>query len=111
MINTFYLTATATVLVTRSLLWVWRLESPTIGTLKLHHYMYGAATALLAAVLFHSLLLYAIGWGLVVDEAVFVVTGGKTYREYFSAVSIVGTMLLIAVLYSTRLSLLTSTMR
>ena len=39
--------------------------------------------------------LYAIGWGLFIDELTFLLMRGKTHADNYSAISLLGTALLI----------------
>lgn len=53
----------------------------------------------------HCLALYAIGIGLLIDESTFLLIGGKTHRDNYSALSLAGTAALIVTIYLTRTAL------
>jgi hypothetical protein len=84
----------ATVVVTRLFCWVRPVPSPTIGTVRLHHYMYGVA-AMAASLAIGSIVLYALGLGLFVDELTFLVLRGRDHHDNYSLPSLVGTGLLV----------------
>ena len=60
--------------------------------------MYGLLD-IAASLLVHSLILYAIGLGLFVDELTYLLIGGKTHKDNYSAISLTGTLAFIAVVY------------
>ena len=87
-----------TVITTRLLLYFCRLPSPTVGTFRLHHYMYGLIGIPFAFVL-HSLALYAFSAALFVDEITYLVIGGESHDDNYSAFSLGGTLLLVVFVF------------
>jgi len=77
------------------------LPAPTVGKLRVHHYMYGLLGIVIALAI-HSLILYAVGWGLFVDELTYLVIGGKTHQDNYSALSLSGTVILMVVIFFAR---------
>lgn len=96
--NQFFVIFFATVLTTRFFIYFFPISSPTIGKFRLHHYMYGIAVALLG-ITFNSIVIYAIGLGLFVDELTYLLMRGKTHTDNYSVKSILGTALLCLGVY------------
>ena len=96
--NYYFAIFLLTILITRGLLFVFPVASPTILQLRLHHWMYGL---FLVGISFFisNVFVYAIGLGLVIDELTYIVMDGKTHQDNYSAMSVFGTIALIAVVY------------
>ena len=94
----FFAIFCGTVITTRLFLYFCRLSSPTVGTFRLHHYMYGLV-GIPFAFLAHSLALYALSAALVVDEITYLVIGGETHDDNYSALSLGGTLLLVVFVF------------
>lgn len=60
--------------------------------------MYGVALIVTSFVVSNRILL-AIGLGLFVDELTFILMGGKTHQDNYSARSLIGTIVFISVAY------------
>ncbi len=90
--NYFFYFFAATVLVIRVFLFIRPIAAPTIGKFRIHHYMYGVA-GIFAGLMIHSVTIYAIGWALFLDELTFLLTGGKTPKDNYSKLSLIGTLL------------------
>lgn len=88
--TTFCFVFIATVVLTRIVLYVRPTSSPTIFNLRLHHYMYGLMLIPVALVL-QSVVLYAVGLGLFIDELTFLIRGGGHHKENYSWQSLAGT--------------------
>jgi uncharacterized membrane protein YcfT len=94
----FFLMFVLTVVFVRAVLYFHPVPAPTIAGFRIHHYMYGlAAVAIGLATV--SLPIYSIGLGLFIDELTFVLTGGKTHHDNYSLVSILGTAVLVCVVF------------
>lgn len=97
---------TGTVLVTRLALWIRPTPSPTVSGVRLHHRMFGAVLAYagwitywdrpLSDVPFLAALASAVGCGLFVDEATYLLLDGKTHADNYSRWSLIGTAALVA---------------
>lgn len=96
--NYFFLIFILTILITRVALFIYPVSSPTIGSLHLHHYMYGLVGIFLGLLL-QSVLIYAVGFGLFIDEVTYLLIGGKTHKDNYSAVSLLGTLCLVVVAF------------
>lgn len=90
-----------TILITRTVLFLWPIPSPTINRFRIHHWMYGAGLVVLSLFI-SSVSLYAIGLGLFVDELTFVIIGGKTHVDNYSITSLFGLAGLTIVAYAFR---------
>jgi len=101
MIDYFFLVFLATIVITRVFLLLSPTPAPTIGNVRIHHYMYGLIAIMIAFVI-HSLILYAIGLGLFVDELTYLIIGGKTHKDNYSAISLSGTLILIVAVFFLR---------
>lgn len=94
----FFLIFLGTILITRIFLFLKPVPAPTISDFRIHHYMYGLL-AIIISLFLHSLILYAIGLGLFVDELTYLAVGGKTHADNYSTLSLCGTALLIIIFF------------
>ncbi len=106
--NILFFIFVITVLLTRISLYVggFLAENPdgmglTIGNVRIHHYLYGLVLAP-AGLLIGSIPLFAIGLGLFIDEATFLVFGGTTHADNYSWWSLAGTAVLIGLVFLLR---------
>jgi hypothetical protein len=90
-----------TVLITRVFLFIKPMGSPSVATVRLHHYMYGVLLGSIGLIV-QSVVLYAIVLGLFVDEATYLLMGGKSHDDNYSALSLIGTAILLVAIYATR---------
>lgn len=97
----FFYIFTATILAIRLSLYVWPLPGPTIYGYRIHHYHIGALIAAFGLI-FDSLPAYAVGLALTVDELTYLLIGGQTHEDNYSLPSLVGTSLLIALVFLCR---------
>jgi hypothetical protein len=95
MITTFNIVFFLTILFTRIYLLIRPTASPTIGELRLHHYMYGILLVFLAIPL-ENLILGAVGWGLFIDELTYILINGKNHKDNYSRISLLGTFVFAA---------------
>lgn len=95
----------ATILVTRIFLYFCPTPSPTLGAVRLHHYMYGVVAIVLGVAL-NILTLFAIGLGLFIDELTFLLIKGKTHKDNYSKISLLGTLFLVIIIFFTQKYLL-----
>jgi hypothetical protein len=101
MSNYFFLIFFSTIIGTRAALLVRPTPGPTIGVLRIHHYMYGILGIVVGA-LVHSIGVYAVGAGLFVDELSFLLMRGKTHQDNYSAASLLGTLLFVIAVFVLR---------
>ena len=94
----FLLTTLTTVVVTRVFLYFKPIASPTMFGIRLHHYMYGVALVIVGVTL-NSVILYAIGVGLFIDELTFLLTQGKDHKDNYSRVSLWGTIFFLILVF------------
>jgi hypothetical protein len=97
----FFFIFVVTVLAIRTVLYFWPVPAPTIGGLRTHHYMYGVIGVLIGLAT-NSMTVYAVGIGLFVDELTFVLTGGRTHQDNYSSASLLGTFVLIGLVFALR---------
>ncbi len=97
----FFFIFAFTVLMIRTVLYFHPVPAPTIGGLRTHHYMYGAI-AMLIGLATKSISLYAVGMGLFIDELTFLFTGGRTHQDNYSSVSLLGTAILVGLVFVLR---------
>lgn len=101
MANQFFFIFLATIAFTRIALFLHPVSAPTIGLVRTHHYMYGALLALFG--LAGGIMpVFAVGMGLFVDELTYVMMGGRTHQDNYSSISLVGTLLLVLVVFVLR---------
>ena len=100
----FFLIILGTIVTIRFLLFVrhlffYHIKTPTLRGFRIHHYMYGIALAIIA-VLIQNLTLYAIGFGLFIDEFLLVLIKGlgtkyedwRESKDYYSKWSLLGAL-------------------
>ncbi len=81
--NYFFVIFLITILLTRIILYVNPTPSPTIKGIRFHHYMYGVILAPLG-ILFSSVAIFSVGFGLFVDELGYLLIGGKNHKDNYS---------------------------
>ena len=108
--NWFYIIFLITVLTTRAFLYAWPIAGPTAANFRVHHYMYGLVGITIGAV-FQSAAVYAIGLGLFVDELAYLLIGGHSHEDNYSAASLFGTLVFLAAVFVLRAHLLRLVMR
>ncbi len=89
--NIFFPVFFATIVIARLVVFIYPNTLPTISGLQIHHYMIGVLL-ILVGIFGRSLVLYTIGLGLFIDQLAFIIIGGKTPDDYFSMVSMLGTL-------------------
>lgn len=94
----FFTIFLATVAITRLLIFIFPIPAPTFGKFRIHHYMYGLI-GILMGIVFHSVLIYAIGFGLFVDELTYLLIGGKNHKDNYSKVSLLGTLFFVIIVF------------
>lgn len=95
--NNFFIIFILTVIITRVLVFLFPISSPTFGKFRIHHYMYGIFGIILG-LFFQSLIIYAVGWGLFIDELTYLLMRGKTHKDNYSKISLTGTLLFIVII-------------
>ncbi|MEN7981858.1 MAG: hypothetical protein ABFQ65_00225 [Nanoarchaeota archaeon] len=103
--NYFFIIFLITILLTRIILYVNPTPSPTIKGIRFHHYMYGAILAPLG-ILFNSVVIFSIGFGLFVDELGYLLIGGKNHEDNYSKISLLLLFGFITLIYFFREKLL-----
>jgi hypothetical protein len=101
MTNEFFTIFLCTVLITRIFLYFNPKPAFTIKNFRTHHWMYGLI-GIIIAVIFHSVVLYAIGLGLFVDELTYLIIGGKNHTDNYSVTSLFGTVVFIILIFFLR---------
>jgi len=96
--NYFFLIFLATIIITRLFIFIYPIPAPTFIKFRIHHYMYGVA-GLLIGIMFHSILIYAIGLGLFVDELTYLLIQGKNHKDNYSKISLLGTLFFVAIVF------------
>jgi hypothetical protein len=84
--------------ITRLVLFLRPFPAPTIGKFRTHHYMFGILGILLG-IFTHWLAIYAIGWGLFIDELTYILMRGKNHEDNYSKISIFGTLLFVILVF------------
>jgi hypothetical protein len=94
----FFLIFLLTIVITRLVIFLRPIPSPTIKGFRLHHYMYGIVL-ILVSIFLSNIILYAIGWGLFIDELTYLIVGGRTHEDNYSKTSLLGTLFFIIVVF------------
>ena len=103
--DTFFIIVLATIAITRIWLFKRPVGSPKIGAFKLHHYMYGIIVIALGLAM-KNLTLYAIGFGLVVDELpLCLFKRGASWEEYESKKTFTAILVLLVFVYVFRIAI------
>ena len=103
--DTFYVVSALTTLITRVLVYMRPVASPTINGFRLHHYMYGLAGILLCLLLApfkKSIIALAISMGIFIDESGYLLIDGKTHEDNYSPESFMLIMLVEIILFLLR---------
>lgn len=79
----FFFVFLTTIVITRLFLFFYPFPAPTIGKFRVHHYMYGIV-GILVGLSVQSILLYAIGTGLFIDELTYLIIRGKDHEDNYS---------------------------
>ena len=98
MSNYFFLIFLATVVITRLFIFVFPIPAPTFGKFRINHYMYGLI-GIFAGLTFNSVMIYAIGIGLFVDELTYLLIGGKNHKDNYSKISLFGTLFFVILVF------------
>ena len=101
MATQFFLIFVVTIAATRIGLYLYPIPGPTIGDIRIHHYVYGVLLTIVGLVT-KSMPVYAVGIGLFVDELTYVMMGGKTHQDNYSRISLLGTLLFVVVVFALR---------
>lgn len=90
-----------TILITRVFLYFNPTPSPTIHGFRTHHYMYGLMLVPIGIAI-SSVVLFAIGLGLFVDELGYLLIGGSTHADNYSTASLLLLCVFVALVYASR---------
>ncbi|MDB5266219.1 MAG: hypothetical protein JWN89_34 [Parcubacteria group bacterium] len=101
MADLFFLIFLGTIIFTRLFLYFKPIPAPTVGKFWTHHYMYGVGLVLLG-LLIGSVVTYAVGLGLFVDELTYLLINGKNHEDNYSKKSLIGTLIFIGVVFFLR---------
>lgn len=104
--NLFFIVLLGTILITRLFLYFKPISAPTLKGFRIHHYHYGIVL-LVISIAIKSLLVYAIGLGLFIDELTFILISGKDHKDNYSKESLIGTLVFIIVIFVSREKLMT----
>ena len=96
--NYFFPIFLATVAITRLFIFIYPIPAPTFGKFRTHHYMYGL-TGIFAGLTFHSVMIYAIGLGLFIDELTYLLIRGKNHKDNYSKISLLGTLFFVIMVF------------
>lgn len=99
MSNYFFLIFAITIILTRLIIYFHPIPSPTIGKFRTHHYMYGLLVIAIGLIS-QSITIYAIGIGLFIDELTYLLIRGKTHKDNYSKISLLGTFIFIMVVFA-----------
>jgi hypothetical protein len=105
--NIFYLIFILTILAIRTWVFFFPQKKLIINGMAIHHFWIGAIIILSVLLLLNNYnrlksILFPIGLGLTADELTFIVLGGGTVRNYWSAYSVFGTLIILIVIFLTR---------
>ena len=94
----FFIIFLATIIIVRIFLFLKPISAPTIWDTRTHHYMYGIVGIVIGLII-NSPVIYAIGAALFVDELTYLLIGGKTHKDNYSLRSLLGTALLVLLVF------------
>lgn len=94
----FFIIFLSTVVITRIFLFVKPTPSPTLKGFRIHHWMYGVVF-IIFGIAVSSIIFYAIGLGLFIDELTYLLIRGKTHEDNYSSVSLIGTISFVVLVY------------
>ena len=108
--NLFIIVFLITLITIRIAVYLKPIPSPTSKGFRMHHYMYGIVLIPIS-ILTNSIILFGIGTALFFDELTFLLIGGKTHKDNYSATSIMGTIGFAIILFIFRDFLLSKLFR
>lgn len=102
----FFLIFFLTVLIVRVLLYIAvdiiHYIKPTEGLVikgfRIHHYMVGIVLMPIGYLLI-NITIYAIGFGLFIDELTYILIKGKDHKDNYSIISLIGTAIFVILIY------------
>jgi len=102
----FFLIFLGTVALTRFFIFTFKRPGPTIKGFRVRHYMYGVVL-ILVAFLTNNLIIFALGFGLIIDELPVILIKGPGHKDehwrgmgdYSTKWSVAGVLILIFVVY------------
>jgi hypothetical protein len=98
--NLFYLVFVLAIVVIRLLVFLIPEVDFKIGEIVIHHFWIGAILIVLGFLFLKTrIYLFGIGFGLAIDQVVFLVLGGGGDSEYWAFPSLVGVVVLAVVVY------------
>ena|SRR5258707_7320421 len=100
----FFIIYFITVLIIRLFLFVHPTSGMTVKGYRIHHYVYGVI-GMPIAIITGSLPLCAVSLGLFEDELTYQIIGGRDHRDNYSWVSLMGTILIVAITFFLRNSI------
>lgn len=89
--NNFFLFFLAAIVLARTIIFIYPNVMVTVGDVRAEHYMLGVVL-ILVGIFSRSVILYSLGLGLFIDQLAYLIIGGKTDQDYFSEVSMLGTL-------------------
>ncbi|MBT4376674.1 hypothetical protein HOD29_04840 [archaeon] len=104
--NYFFLIFILSIILIRVLLYFYPISGPTIEGFRTHHYMYGILL-LIFAKLFKDTTLFSIGSALFIDELMLILTNSWTYADYFSTITLIGTIIFSIIFFIFRKNIFT----
>ena len=105
--NLFYLVLILTILITRISIIIVPEVDIILFNIIIHHFWFGVPLIFLAFVIpkqktYPKIFLYGIGVGLMIDQLIFMILGGGKDKEYWTLTSLLGTMIIILIIYPIR---------
>ena len=99
--NYFFLIFLSTIMIVRLFLFLHPTPGPTIAGFRFHHWMFGLLIMCIA-ISINRIALYAIGAGLFADELTYVLINGKTHADNYSLISLIGTVIIVGIIFAAR---------
>lgn len=105
--NIFYFIFILTILAIRLGVFLFPQKKLIIGGTIIHHFWIGAVLILFVLLLPKKytglrIIMFSAGLGLVADELIYIILGGRTVSEYWSIYSVVGAIMMTAIIFATR---------
>lgn len=98
----YFLFTTATIIITRVLVYVFNKSSPTIKNFRTHHWMFGLVFTIMLFCIsrfYTNIYLLSISTGIFLDEIGFIILKGKTHEDNYSPKSFMILMFFILLLF------------
>ena len=102
--NLFYILCILTIAIIRLFVLIFPERHIIIDGIIIHHFWFGVAALLISFLISarYKILIFSVGFGLIIDQLIFMLLGGGLNKEYWALPSAIGMILLLIMTYFIR---------